>query len=267
MGIPEKISALEEEYAKTQKNKHTEAHLGLLKAKLAKLRREMESGAGGKKGAASAGFDVKKSGNATVVFIGLPSVGKSTLLNALTGSKAKTAAYAFTTVTCIPGILRYKGAQIQLLDLPGVISGASKGKGRGKEVLAVARNADLILLILDVYDPTYRDKLVLELENMGMRLDQNPVDIAIEPSARGGLEIVFTVKPTHLNEKIISSILKEYGIFNGTVTVREDATVDQFVDKVVGGIKYVPSLTVVNKIDLVKPEFLKSMKYEFVPVS
>jgi hypothetical protein len=154
-----------------------------------------------------------------------------------------------------------------LLDLPGVISGASMGKGRGKEVLAVARNADLILLLLDVFDPNYRDKLVAELYNMGMRLDQRPADITIEPAARGGLDIVFTCKPTHLNAKIISAILKEYSIFNGNVIVREDATVDQLVDRVAGDIRYIPSLTVVNKVDLVKGEFLKSIKYGFVPIA
>lgn len=268
MGIPEKIAELEAEYAKTQKNKRTEGHLGILKAKMAKLRHEYEAGTAGKGGGGtSAGFDVKKSGNATVVFIGLPSVGKSTMLNALTGSKSKIAAYAFTTLTCIPGVLQYKGAQIQLLDLPGIISGASVGKGRGREVLAVARNADLVLLILDVFDPLYRDKLIAELDNIGIRLDQKPADISIERAERGGLEVIFTIKPTKLDEKLVRGILKEYGIFNGVVIIRQDATSDQLIDKLTGNVRYVPSLTVVNKVDLVKPEFLKKIPYSFVPIS
>jgi small GTP-binding protein len=202
-----------------------------------------------------------------VVFIGLPSVGKSTLLNALTGSKSKTASYAFTTVTCIPGIMHYKGAQIQLLDLPGIISGASMGRGRGKEVLAVARNADLILLIMDVFDPNSRSKLAAELYNAGIRLDQKPADIAIEQAERGGLEVVFTAKHAHIDEKLVRGILKEYGIFNGTVTIREDATADQLIDKCNGNARYAPSLTVVNKVDLVRPEFLKKIEYEYIPIS
>ena len=75
MGIPEKIKAIQDEMAKTQINKATEHHLGLLRAKIAKLKREQEERKS-KKGAKTDGFDVKRSGDATVVFIGFPSVGK-----------------------------------------------------------------------------------------------------------------------------------------------------------------------------------------------
>ena len=46
------------------------------------------------------------------------------------------AAYEFTTLTTVPGVIKYKGAKIQLLDLPGIIEGAKDGKGRGKQVIA-----------------------------------------------------------------------------------------------------------------------------------
>ena len=56
-------------------------------------------------------------------------MGKSTLLTALTGTKSEAAAYEFTTLTCIPGVIHYNEAKIQLLDLPGIIEGAAEGKG------------------------------------------------------------------------------------------------------------------------------------------
>jgi ribosome-interacting GTPase 1 len=54
----------------------------------------------------------------------------------LTATESEAASYEFTTLTCIPGVIEYKGANIQLLDLPGIIEGASQGKGRGRQVVA-----------------------------------------------------------------------------------------------------------------------------------
>lgn len=56
-------------------------------------------------------------------------MGKSTILTNLTGTKSEAAAYEFTTLTCIPGVIHYNDAKIQLLDLPGIIEGAAEGKG------------------------------------------------------------------------------------------------------------------------------------------
>ena len=87
--IRTKIKELELEYARTQKNKATESHLGLLKAKLSKLRRELMDTSSGKKGGGGGserGFEVSKSGDTRVGLVGFPSVGKSTLLTKLTGT-------------------------------------------------------------------------------------------------------------------------------------------------------------------------------------
>lgn len=112
-------------------------HIGLLKARLAKLRRELIEPKGGGGGGGGEGFDVAKTGDARVGFVGFPSVGKSTLLTNLAGVYSEVAAYEFTTLTTVPGVIRYKGAKIQLLDLPGIIEGAKDGKGRGKQVICL----------------------------------------------------------------------------------------------------------------------------------
>ena len=112
MTTAQKIADIEQEMARTQKNKATEGHLALLKTKLAKLKRELIEPAGGKAGGAGEGFDVKASGDARVGLIGFPSVGKSTLLTKLTGSYSEAADYEFTTLTCIPGVFQYKGTKI-----------------------------------------------------------------------------------------------------------------------------------------------------------
>jgi ribosome-interacting GTPase 1 len=121
MGILERIKDIELELSRTQKNKATESHRCRLKAQLAKLRSELLEPAPGSSAGAGDGFEVSKTGAARVALIGFPSVGKSTLLSVLTGTQSEQAAYEFTTLTCIPGNLTYKGTKIQILDLPGII--------------------------------------------------------------------------------------------------------------------------------------------------
>jgi hypothetical protein len=271
MGIPEKIKAIQDEIHRTQLNKATEHHIGLLKAKIAKLKREQEKNQVKKSGVSSEGFDVKRTGDATVVFIGLPSVGKSTLLNKLTGSRSSVGAYQFTTLTVVPGILEHRGARIQILDLPGIIEGASKGKGLGKRILSVARSADLVILILDVFQPYHENVLRTELGNIGIRLDQKPPNIVVEKASTGGIAIAQQAKLTYISEKLLKEILHLYGITSARVVIREDITSEQLVDHLTGDKKYAESLTVLNKIDLVDPRFVKEVqskvKSEVVPVS
>ena len=96
------------------------------------------------------------------------------------------AAYEFTTLDVVPGVMDYKGARIQVLDLPGIIQGASSGRGLGKRVLAVARNADLVLFIIDVFNPEARTLLEKELRSTGIRVDAEPPNVVIEPTIPEG---------------------------------------------------------------------------------
>jgi len=269
LGLPEKIKAIEEEMSRTQIHKHTEHHIGLLKAKLAKLRAEQEHAQSGK--SSGPGFELKKGGDCTVVLIGLPSVGKSTILNRLTNAKSKVAAYAFTTLTVVPGLLEYQGAKIQVLDLPGIISGAATGTGRGKKVLSVAKNADLIMLILDVFQPDQISTLIKELYDVGIRLNTRPPNVTINRANQGGLGVTTACKLTHLTESTVKAILNVYKINHGSVIIREDITDDQLIDLIVGNRRYIPSITVLNKIDLVSPKYVTEAKKRIgqglVPIS
>jgi ribosome-interacting GTPase 1 len=267
MGIPEKIKEIQDQIHRTQINKATEFHIGLLKAKIARLKREMQENVHGKtmhSGGENIGFDVRKAGDATVVLIGLPSVGKSTLLNSLTNAKSRVASYQFTTLTAVPGMLHYRGAKIQLLDLPGIIEGASGGKGFGKRVLSVARSADLILIVLDVFQPHHRGVLKKELAEGGIRLDEQPPNILIEKTSTGGISVNAQV-PIKASERLIKEIMRLYGLHNGRLIIREpNLTDDQLIDMLSGNRIYVPSLIVLNKIDLVNASFVQEVKSKIV---
>jgi small GTP-binding protein len=260
LGIPEKIKSIQDEMAKTKINKATEHHIGLLKAKIAKLKREQEENVIKKSGMKQDGFDVRRTGDATVVFIGLPSVGKSTLLNKMTSANSTIGAFTFTTLTVVPGMMTYRGAKIQVLDLPGIIKGASTGKGLGKRILSVARTADLVILLLDVFQPYHEDVLVNELGNIGIRLNQLPPNITIEKAPMGGIAVAQQVRLTKITEKHLKDILHLYGIVSARVVIRENITSEQLADHVAGNISYSKAITVLNKIDLVDKAFLKELK-------
>jgi uncharacterized protein len=244
--LEEQITAVEDEIRNTSYNKATSGHIGRLKAKLAVLRLEREVRAKGKGG--GVGYSVRKSGHATVGLVGYPSVGKSTLLNRLTAAESETGAYDFTTVSIIPGMLRWGGASIQILDMPGLVPGAAKGRGRGREVLSVVRSVDLILFMIDPEHTNLR-ALVAELEGAGVRINSRPPKVVVTHTDRGGLTISSTVKLTQLAGGLASQIAREFGFHNGSIVFREDATPDQLIDVLAGNRVYVSALLAVNKAE------------------
>ncbi len=245
--LEEHITEVEEEIRTTSYNKATQLHIGRLKAKLAVLRLEREFRAKGKGG--GVGYAVRKSGHASVGLVGYPSVGKSTLLNRLTAAESETGAYDFTTLSIIPGMLRWGGASIQILDMPGLVPGASRGRGRGREVLSVVRSVDLVLFLIDPEHPDLR-ALVRELEGAGVRINTRPPRIVIQAHDRGGLTVSSTVRLTHLAGGLAAPIAREFGLHNGNIVFREDATADQLIDALAGNRVYVTALIVVNKAEL-----------------
>ena len=254
MPILERIQEIEKELKHTQVNKATTTHIGLLKSQLAKLRTQLmtptESSGGG-----HGGFDVAKAGDGRIALIGFPSVGKSSLLNRVTDTQSEAAAYEFTTLTCIPGNLIINDTRIQLLDLPGIIEGAAAGKGRGREVIAVARSADLILMVLDgarEQNNQHRNILEGELETMGIRLNKRLPAIYFKKKPGGGVKFNSVVPLTKLGDNpadAVGRILHSYRIHHCEILFREDASMDDLIDVLEGNRRYIRCLYVYNKID------------------
>ncbi len=255
--IEDHIQEIEEEIRETPYNKNTQHHIGKLKAKLAKLQDELDKRKA-KKGEAK-GYAVKKSGHATVVLVGLPSTGKSTLINVLTDAESEVAEYSFTTLKVIPGVMHHNGANIQVLDIPGLVKGAAKGKGRGREVISVARNSDLVVLMVDVFNNDL-NILVEELRKGGIRLNQSPPNVSVWKKDRGGVGVSSTVKLTKMDKVTVAAIFREYGFINAEVVIREDITQDRLIDSIARNRVYIPAIMVLNKIDLVDKEALDKVK-------
>lgn len=255
--IEEQIEELEEEISSTPYNKATQHHIGKLKAKIARLKEEAEKRRQHASGSGGQGYAVSKSGHATVGLVGFPSVGKSTLLNTLTNAESEVGAYEFTTLTVVPGMMEHRHANIQVLDLPGLIHGASSNKGRGKEVIAVARNSDLVLLVVDPFNPHQLDVISEELYKAGIRLNAEPPNVNITKRDRGGIDVQWTIEPSHLDEAMVEDIAREFGVANAAIVIREDITPDELVDALAKNRVYIPAIVAINKADIAEPEILE----------
>ena len=245
--IAEQIEEIEETLRKTPHHKATNGFIGAMRAKIARLKdKEIESST--KSGGGGGGYSVKKQGDATVVLVGPPSAGKSTLINKLTNAESRVAPYSFTTVTVVPGMFKYKEAYIQILDIPGLIEGAKEGRGRGREVLSVARNADLLIIMTDPQRSDRLNKMAEELYGAGIRLNQSPPDIQIEKKVSGGLEIHSNIRQD-VEKETFKQVAWEFGIKNGDISIREKLTLERLFDAFSSNRVYIPAIFAVNKID------------------
>ncbi len=91
-------------------------------------------------------------------------------------------------------------------------------------------------------------------------MNQKPPLVKISKKIRGGIDIGTTVKLTKLNEETIKSILKEFRLENSSIVIREDVTDDQLIDAIEGNKRYVPAITLLNKIDMVDKAELERVK-------
>ncbi len=255
MGLEEEIQAIEEEIANTPYNKSTEAHIGRLKSKLAEKKEKLQnqSSAGG-----GTGYSVEKTGDATVALVGFPSVGKSSLLNSLTNAESETGEYEFTTLDVNPGMCRHRGANIQLLDVPGLIEGAADGRGDGKQVLSVVRNADLILFVLSVFEIQQYERLQEELYDINIRVDQEPPRVTVRPKIKDGIKITSSVDQK-LDDDTIKEVLRDQGYVNADLNLGEHVDIDRLIDGLMDNREYIPSITCVNKVDLINPDYKETV--------
>jgi small GTP-binding protein len=107
-------------------------------------------------------IEVRREGAAQIALVGPPNAGKSSLLQALSNIQIKTGDYAFTTTRPVPALTRVGGVLVQLVEIPGLIEGASAGRGGARPLLGVLRGADAILYCHDAGAPTAQLRAVVD---------------------------------------------------------------------------------------------------------
>ena len=97
---------------------------------------------------------VRREGAAQIALVGPPNVGKSSILQALSEIQIKTGDYPFTTLRPVPALTRINGVLVQLVEIPGLIGGATEDRGGGRALLGVLRFADAIIYCARAAHPT-----------------------------------------------------------------------------------------------------------------
>jgi GTPase len=119
---------------------------------------------------------------ADVGLVGLPNAGKSTFINAVTNTKAKVGAYAFTTLRPQLGVVRHRGRELVIADIPGLIEGAAEGAGIGDRFLGHVERCQVLLHLVDANDEdvaaSYR-VVRAELDAYGAGLADKPAVLAL----------------------------------------------------------------------------------------
>jgi len=122
---------------------------------------------------------------ADVGLAGLPNSGKSTLLSVLTHAKPKIAAYPFSTTEPVLGVGEYKRKRLIFADIPGIIKGASRGKGLGTDFLKHILRCKIVLYLVDCTTDNPKQELQAlkkEIESFNRKILQKPKIVVLTKS-------------------------------------------------------------------------------------
>ena len=238
----DKLERLQEFLSLVPKHKGTEKLRAQVKRQMAILRREIEESKRRKSGGGKSSFFIEKEGVSQVVIVGPTKVGRSSLLSTLTNAKVQVSDYPFTTVDPVPGSFLYEDLDFQIVETPPFFPGMSQSKTLGQRTLALVRNADCILMMVDLStDPVEQYKIVLgELDASRIALSKPRIRVDIEKTFRGsGLRIFILgqLKDSRLNE--VKDLLNSFGV-EGIVKIYGEATLDDVEDSIFGTTTYKP---------------------------
>ncbi|MDH5794378.1 MAG: 50S ribosome-binding GTPase, partial [Candidatus Bathyarchaeota archaeon] len=269
----EKLQRMQEFLSLVPKHKGTAKLCAQIKKQMATMRKEMEEKKRRKAGKGGPKFFIEKEGAAQIALIGLTNVGKSSLLAAVTNSKVEVSANPYTTREPIPGIMNYEDIQFQIVEAPALMEGSADGRAWGLQTLALARNADGLILMVDLsQDPVEQLSLTLsEMEKARILVSKPKARVEVERRFMGaGLRIILIGKLVDCNFKNVEELLRSYRITDAVVKISGEATLDEVEDAIFESTVYKPAVIVANKIDLEGSEanlkFLESYVGNKVPI-
>ncbi len=182
-------------------------------------------------------FHVKRQGDGRVVVAGVPNVGKSALVSALTGAATVVAPYPFATTHPLPGMLPCEGGALQLVDSPPVVPGLADGQGAGRPLLHLLSGADMIVIVVDLTaDVTTQLVTVFEeLAEACIHPIPGPTPTVLHARGKGGIKFVGE-QLSREQEIAARAVLAEAHVEHAEVIVRVGFDEDVLQSRVDGDV-------------------------------
>ena len=196
---------------------------------------------------------IEKQGSAQIALIGMTNVGKSCLMTATTNSKVVVTPTPYSTHEPVPGIMTYSDVQFQIVEAPAVMEGSADGRAAGHVTLGLARNADGVILMVDLSrDPIEQLELLLdELEKSRVLVNKPSGRVDIERRHAGSaLRIILVGKLLDCSMQDVEDLLRSYKLNDAIVKISGDIRLDDVEDAIFETTTYKPAVIVANKLDL-----------------
>jgi ribosome-interacting GTPase 1 len=250
----DKIQRMQEFLSLVPQHKGTMKLRGQVKKKMAVLRKEIEEHKQ-KQRAARGGpkFFIEKEGAAQVALLGATNVGKSCLLSAVTNANILVSPAPYATREPVPAVMNFEDVQFQLVEAPAVMSGSADGRAWGLQTLALARNADGLILMVDLSrDAVSQLRLVLsELEKARVLVSKPRGKVEIDRRYMGaGLRVILVGRLLDCSMRDVEALLRSYRIGDAVVKISGEVMLDDVEDAIFENTTYRPAVVVANKLDV-----------------
>ncbi len=273
----DKLQKLQEFLSLVPKHKGTSRLCAQVKRQMATLRKEIEESRRRRAGRGGPRFFIEKEGAAQVAILGPTKVGRSSLLASVTNAKVEVSDYPYATQEPVPGMLQHEDLQFQLVEAPALVKGSADGEAWGLQTLGLARNADGLILMVDLSkNPRKQLSLIIDELEKARILTQRPrAKVEIEREHVGaGLRMILLGQLMDCTIQDVETLLKGYRIHDAVVKIQGEATLDDVEDAIFENTVYRPAIVVANKLDTVEAtknlEELKTFlddKYTLLTVS
>lgn len=248
---PEKIRLMREFISLVPKHKGTAKLLANVRRRIAVLEDELEKSKARKKGG-HGGFSVPKEGAGQIIILGPTNVGRSSLLASVTNAKVEVSPIPFTTRKPAIGMLPFEDVQFQLVEAPAIVEGAAEGKLNGTQILGLARNADGLILMVDLLDDPLGQYQIMrsELEESGILVEKPTGEVeVIRRSVGAGVQIMGGGILVDCTSEDVRRMLESYRINSAIVKIKGKVRLEDIEDSLFSSTIYKPALIVANKVD------------------